>query len=304
MKSEPSISIITPSFNQAQFIESTIESVLGQNYPNLEYIIIDGGSTDGTVEVIKKYEKYLHFWCSEPDHGQYDAINKGFSYSTGQIMAWLNSDDMYLPWALKTVADIMSNLPNVEWLTTLSPGGWDYEGFCSGFDHVPGYSIEAFLDGCYLPNNIGKGAYNNNEGIGSIQQESTFWQRSLWKKVGGYLRTDIEFASDFDLWCRFYSKSDLYGVLSPLGGFRSQHRQKSRNVKKYVEEAHLSLSSTRFSQQWKPDFFRTTLSKTRFRRVPKIGKSLVSKWGYNGKKITREKSDCPDSYWKIEDYKF
>jgi glycosyltransferase involved in cell wall biosynthesis len=93
----PKISIITPSFNQAQFLDATVQSILSQNYPNLEYIIIDGGSTDGSLEIIKKYEKHLHFWCSEPDAGQYDAINKGFAHSTGEIMAWLNSDDMYCP---------------------------------------------------------------------------------------------------------------------------------------------------------------------------------------------------------------
>jgi len=85
----PKISIITPSYNQAEFLEETILSVLNQNYPNLEYMIIDGGSNDGSVEIIRKYEKYLTYWISEPDNGQYDAINKGFSRSTGDIMAWI-----------------------------------------------------------------------------------------------------------------------------------------------------------------------------------------------------------------------
>ena len=99
----PRISIVTPSYNQGQFIEQTIRSVLLQNYPNLEYIIIDGGSTDNTVETIEKYEQYITYWVSEPDRGQSHAINKGFARCTGEIMAWLNSDDLYLPSALKSL---------------------------------------------------------------------------------------------------------------------------------------------------------------------------------------------------------
>jgi len=100
----PKISIITPSFNQGKYLEETIFSVLGQNYPNLEYIIIDGGSTDNSVDIIKKYENQLTYWISEPDNGQSHAINKGFMKATGGILAWLNSDDMYLPGVLDYVA--------------------------------------------------------------------------------------------------------------------------------------------------------------------------------------------------------
>ena len=94
----PKISIVTPSFNHAQFLEETILSVISQNYPDLEYIIIDGGSTDGSVEIIKKYEQYLTYWISEPDNGQSDALNKGFTRATGDIYGWLNSDDLYKDW--------------------------------------------------------------------------------------------------------------------------------------------------------------------------------------------------------------
>src|ERR1700741_4157141 len=97
----PTISIVTPSFNQGQFLEQTIDSILSQQYPGLQYIIIDGGSTDNSVEIIKKYEKHLHFWVSEPDKGQSHAINKGLNIATGEVFNWLCSDDYYTPGSLK-----------------------------------------------------------------------------------------------------------------------------------------------------------------------------------------------------------
>ena len=100
----PKISIVTPSYNQAEYLEQTIRSVLLQRYPNLEYIIMDGGSTDGSVEIIRKYQEWITFWTSEEDQGQTDAIQKGFSRSTGSILAWLNSDDIYFPGALVAMA--------------------------------------------------------------------------------------------------------------------------------------------------------------------------------------------------------
>ena len=103
-KTWPKISIVTPSYNQGEFIERTIRSVLLQGYPNLEYIIIDGGSTDRSVELIGKYEPFIRYWVSEPDKGQSNAINKGFQHASGGIFAWLNSDDIYLPGALVAVA--------------------------------------------------------------------------------------------------------------------------------------------------------------------------------------------------------
>ena len=106
----PKISIVTPSFNQAEFLEQTICSVLNQNYPNLEYIIIDGGSTDGSVEIIKKYADKFTYWVSEKDNGQYDAINKGFSHTTGDIMGWINSSDIYYPWTLSMIAEIFEKI--------------------------------------------------------------------------------------------------------------------------------------------------------------------------------------------------
>ena len=113
LKTYPKITVITPSFNQAEFLERTIKSVLDQNYPNLEYIIMDGGSTDGSVEIIQKYEKYLKFWASEKDNGQSHAINKGLKIATGEWVSWQNSDDIYYPGAFKSAAVAAQTHPEV-----------------------------------------------------------------------------------------------------------------------------------------------------------------------------------------------
>ncbi len=291
----PRISIVTSSYNQGEFIEQTICSVLLQGYPNLEYIIIDGGSTDNTVEIIKKYEQYLTYWVSESDLGQYDAINKGFSHSTGEIMAWLNSDDMYFSCAFKTVASVFSKFSEVEWITTLNPASWDWNGDCSGISSIPGYCKAAFLDGYFSP--------GNKHYIGWIQQESTFWRRSLWSKVNSNLRTEYDFASDFDLWTRFFAHADLYGIQSILGGFRLRFNQRVRNPQ-YANEVNKSLKEMRDSMNWNYRYWRDTLIKAKLHELPKL-KSLTRKtYGFQGKRIVKKNHDRPNANWEIEKYKF
>ncbi|MCJ7735245.1 MAG: glycosyltransferase, partial [Anaerolineales bacterium] len=113
MDKKPLVSIVTPSFNQQQYLEQTIQSVLDQDYPALEYFVVDGGSNDGSIEIIKKYQDQLSGWISEPDQGQSDAINKGFARSQGEIMAWLNSDDIYLPGAIRSAVAFLQDNPEV-----------------------------------------------------------------------------------------------------------------------------------------------------------------------------------------------
>lgn len=166
----PKISIVTPSYNQAQYLEETICSVLLQGYPNLEYIIIDGGSTDGSVEIIKKYEPWLSFWVSERDRGQSHAINKGFARSTGDIVAWINSDDYYLP---NTFFHVAKEMKRCNWVV----GGAkhiDANGNLIETTTAKSSQFEKF-DICFK---------NKNSFDFRITQPSHFWSREIINKVG------------------------------------------------------------------------------------------------------------------------
>lgn len=197
-----SISIVTPSFNQAPYLEKTIKSVLSQNYPNLEYVVIDGDSTDTSKEIINKYSQELHYWISEPDTGHANALNKGFEKTSGEIMGWLNSDDMYFPGCFNTVSEIFEKFPEVNWISGLTSAWNDVDSVINVQSTQK--NIFDFL--------LGK--------FGWIQQESTFWRRSLWEKSGARMNESIKYAIDGELWTRFFLQDELYSVYSTLGGYR------------------------------------------------------------------------------------
>ena len=231
----PKITIVTPNYNQAEYLEQSIISVLDQHYPNLEYIVIDDGSTDGSPEVIKKYSDRLAYWTTRPNKGQYATINEGFARSTGEIMAWINSDDMYLPGAFSVVAEIFSQHPQVEWLTTVTPVLWNEHSHATLNLRLPGFNRQAFFHGA---NFFGDVVYSK----GCIQQESTFWRRSLWQRAGACLDESFKIAADFELWARFYQYGELYGVCALLGGFRQRAGQNTdRYFSQYVIESDAVL---------------------------------------------------------------
>jgi len=200
----PKISLVTPVFNSARYLEATIRSVLGQEYSNLEYIIVDGKSTDGSVVIICRYESRLHAWVSEPDLGMYDAINKGFARSSGDVMGWISATDLLHAGALFTVGDVFRTFPEVEWITG-RPTGFSDEGLAVEILKLRRWSRMPFL--------AGANRY--------IQQESTFWRRSLWERAGARVDDSRRSASDFELWVRFFRYAKLYSVDALIGGFRS-----------------------------------------------------------------------------------
>lgn len=213
----PKISIVTPSYNQAEFIEETLVSVISQGYPNLEYIVIDGGSTDGSVDIIKKYEKYLAYWVSEPDNGHADALNKGFSRATGEIMAWINSDDKYYSWTFTTVAEVFNAHQDINWIVGLY-SNYDRKGRLT--------SVRSEY----------RNVYSYIFGDFHIQQESVFWRRPLWEKTGSYIDTSVNLMIDTELWCRFFLYDELWHIDRVLGGYRSWGLNRSHVFKEDVEK--------------------------------------------------------------------
>ncbi len=226
----PRISIVTPCYNQKDYIEATIMSVLEQQYSNLEYVVVDGESTDGSAAIIEKYSAQLAYWHSRPDNGQYDAINIGFQHTSGEIMAWLNSDDMYFPWTLHVVAEIFTRYPEIEWLTSVLFVFWDTDGHAVACGRGEGFNREAF----YRGRNAGISGFHSH----FIVQESTFWRRSLWEAAGGRLDTNLTLAGDFELWARFWQHATLYSTTALLAGFRVHEGQKTASgLELYRREA-------------------------------------------------------------------
>lgn len=207
----PKISLITPSFNQGKFLRDTITSVLSQGYPTLEYIIIDGGSNDDSVDIIREYAPRLTYWESEKDNGFGHAINKGMARATGDIVGWLNSDDVLLPGALLTVGKYFQKHPDV--------------GLVFGDRHVINERSELMFRRKYFFYMPGQFRFAK-----TLPQECTFWRKKTFDAVGGRLNEELRFAIDLDLWCRLSRITTIRHIPFFLGAFRDQPLSKSATL--------------------------------------------------------------------------
>ena len=229
MTKTPRITIVTPSYNQGNYIEETIDSVLSQNYPNLEYIIADGGSTDQSAEIIRKYEKHLAWWVSESDKGQTDAINKGLMRATGDWVAYLNSDDTYKPGAFKALTDAISSNPNAVWF--------------SG-------KTEIFDDAGKVYRVRGPEITSTNRPVEwaiyecGVPQQSTFWSRSLIDQVG-YFSQHFHYGFDSEYWLRLAIAGHTPVIIDALiAGFRLHSASKTvENRIPFIKE-HIAFLDT------------------------------------------------------------
>lgn len=225
---ESSISVITTTYNCEKYIEHNILSIHGSNSLKCDHIVVDGGSTDGTITILKKHESNFKNLIVEPDDGMYFGIEKGARYVETEIMAWLNSDDIYYPWTLSAVHEIFKTFPEVDWIIG-QPSYINQAGQCTKVSSNAGTAY---------PNYFIRNGWFQPSIAGYLQQESMFWRKSLWDKAGG-LNLDYKYAADFDLWTRFAKYAELVSVALPLACFRKRPGQTSvLNEADYLNEVN------------------------------------------------------------------
>lgn len=199
------ISIVVPSFNQARFVGETLDSLFAQNDPNLEVIVVDGGSTDGSVEVIRRYTDRLAWWVSESDCGQSHALNKGFAKATGDWLGWLNSDDLLLPGALAMIRQKIALDPQKRWW--IGGGHFTDEQGVRGRSYQPPLKLEC-------------AAQLSDWRTNWFGQPGTFFTRSLFEEAGGAVREDLHYAMDLELWIRLLEKASPGFIETELSAYR------------------------------------------------------------------------------------
>jgi len=238
----PKISIITPSYNQGQFLEETILSVINQDYSNLEYIIIDGGSNDNSVDIIKKYEDRIDYWVSEKDNGQSDAINKGFHKATGDILHWLNSDDVLVPGALNDIAEYYTLNPEIDCFIGDQEIIDQDSKYLSVKKAIPFHFKTALYSACMIP------------------QPATPFTRKAWENTGD-VNISLNYQMDFEYYLRMAGSGVKFGILRKRVA-RFRYHGQSKTVSEYknlvwkanriIQEPYLSdkLKNSAFKDKW------------------------------------------------------
>lgn len=248
----PKLSIITPSYNQGRFLEATIRSVLDQKYPNLEFIVIDGGSTDNSVEILRRYDKDIAYWISEKDAGQSDALNKGLERCTGDLIGWINSDDVYMPNAFRSVVAAFQK--NAECVAVHGERILINEfGAVVGWTSLPPFDPQS-------------GGFN-------VCSETAFWRREA-GQVAGKIKTDLRFAMDLEFFSRLYKVGKFCKLDVYLGCFRCHGDNKSSTIYNSVGVKEAESEWKRIfgsdNQNWsvapKPDKLRHRLALLRYPR--------------------------------------
>lgn len=280
-----------------KYIEDTILSVLSQNYPNLEYIVIDGASTDHTLDIINKYKDKISLIISEKDNGMYNAINKGFKHATGDIFAWLNADDTYFPWTLHTVGQLFSEHENVQWAIGQT-----------SFMIEQRRVNKIFNNNCAYNNKYIAKGWHRAGVLGPLQQESMFWRKELWNRVNG-LNENYKLAADFELWTRFAKYAELTTIALPLAAFYIRKDSLSHSEttsQKYISEVNFICKQ--ISSGYPNIFFKYFGNNTKVNRIlrllmwsksPLYAYSMQKQcWIY--KKLYRSISNTTLSYLLIE----
>lgn len=226
MNNLPKLSVVVPSFNQADFIERTLESIVQQNYPNLELIVMDGGSTDGSVEIIQRFSEHLEHFESGSDGGQSAAILKGFARATGDYISWLNSDDTYAPGALSAIGEFLAARPKIAFV-------YGHTNIIDAADHVVAHKRSIHFS-------LGVMKY----AFLTVPQMSAFWTKALYDEVGGIDQT-LRFCMDYDLFVRMASRSAPILIDAHIGNFRVHGESKTSTLES-VRQAEDALVRARY----------------------------------------------------------
>jgi glycosyltransferase involved in cell wall biosynthesis len=253
----PKISIVTPSYNQGQYLEATIRSVLLQDYPNLEYMIVDGGSTDNSVEIIRKYEPWLAYWVSAPDNGQADAINRGFDRATGEICGWLNSDDIYEPGALQRVARTLTSNPDVD---LVYGNGWQID------------ADGAKTTRCHWVGPLDPATQLN---WNQILQPAALWRRDVWNQAG-QLDPSYNWGLDWEWFIRASKVGRTFFIPDDLADWRITPEIKSVSPDP-ARRAELASISRRHGGVIQPTYYMYQLDRLAYWASNRLGRSLLGR---------------------------